>query len=71
MITAKVEFYEDAAGEHRWRLRALNGKIIAASGEGFTRERDAIRSFANVKNSMYEAWEAFLSGDDDLEVVES
>lgn len=30
------EFYEDAAGEHRWRRLAANNEIVAASSEGFT-----------------------------------
>ncbi len=30
-----VETYEDAAGEHRWRLVAPNGEPIADSGEGY------------------------------------
>lgn len=36
--------YQDAAGEWRWRLVAVNGKIVADSGEGYTRASDAERA---------------------------
>jgi uncharacterized protein YegP (UPF0339 family) len=39
------EVYEDRAGEHRWRLRADNGEIVADSGEGYSDRssaRDAV-----------------------------
>ena len=42
---ATFELFEDAAGEHRWRLRHRNGNIVADSGEGYASEsgaRDAI-----------------------------
>lgn len=47
--TGKLEFYIDAKGEHRWRLRASNGKIIAASTEGYYEKRNAE---ANVKSVL-------------------
>ena len=27
----KIEIYQDAAGEWRWRLKARNGRIVAMS----------------------------------------
>src|SRR5262245_39661466 len=30
----KLEFYEDAAKTHRWRLKASNGDIVAAATSG-------------------------------------
>lgn len=39
-----VERYEDEAGEHRWRIVAGNGEIIATSSEGYTDKRDRDRS---------------------------
>lgn len=39
----KIEVYEDAVGEWRWKLLALNGEIIAAS-EGYSRAHDAERA---------------------------
>lgn len=40
--------YEDSAGLFRWRLLAANNRIIADSGEGYSRERDARRAATNV-----------------------
>lgn len=44
----KFEVYKDNAGEHRWRLRAGNGKIVADSGEGYTRHEDAHRAIKDL-----------------------
>lgn len=38
----RVELYEDAKGEHRWRAKDTNGRIVADSGEGYVN-----RSFAS------------------------
>jgi len=32
----KWEMYADKRGEHRWRRRATNGKIVGSSCEGYT-----------------------------------
>lgn len=40
---ATVEFYIDDAGEHRWRAKAANGRIVATSAEGYGRMRDAVK----------------------------
>lgn len=32
--------YKDLAGEYRWRYQAVNGKIIADSGEGYKTKKD-------------------------------
>jgi uncharacterized protein YegP (UPF0339 family) len=32
----------------RWRLLAGNGRLIAESGEGYTRRRDAVRAVRTV-----------------------
>lgn len=42
----KLEFYEDDAGEYRWRLAAINGNIVATSGEGYANREDC-RDIAN------------------------
>lgn len=34
------EIYEDAKKEFRWRLKAGNGQVIAASGQGYKDKRD-------------------------------
>lgn len=38
----EFEFYEDANGETRWRLKAGNHKTVAASGEGYRNRQDAV-----------------------------
>lgn len=40
----RFELYEDAVGEHRWRVVAGNGEIIGASTEGYVNEDDAVRN---------------------------
>lgn len=35
------QFYEDKAGEYRWRLKDTNGAIVADSGEGYGSRKDA------------------------------
>ncbi|MFC6786665.1 YegP family protein [Halobaculum halobium] len=48
----RFETYEDAAGDHRWRLVAANGEPIADSGEGYssrsalTEAVDRVREYA-------------------------
>ena len=39
-MTATLEIYKDKRGNWRWRLRANNGKIIAASTEGYQNKCD-------------------------------
>jgi uncharacterized protein len=41
--TMKFLIFRDAAGEWRWRCKARNGRIIAESGEGYTRKAMAIK----------------------------
>lgn len=38
------ELYRDSKQEWRWRLRAINGRIIAESGEAFNDRGNAIDS---------------------------
>jgi uncharacterized protein YegP (UPF0339 family) len=34
------EFYEDAKGEQRWRLKASNGQVVASSSQGYRARAD-------------------------------
>lgn len=54
-----VEFYEDKAGEWRWRLKGANGEIVA-HGEGHDSESDAKRAFLTA---------AFLAEDSVTEIA--
>lgn len=38
-----AEFYEDSAGETRWRVKAGNNRTLGNSGEGYHNEIDAYR----------------------------
>jgi len=40
--------YTDAKREGRWRLVGRNGKVLADSGEGYTRRRDAVRAVRTI-----------------------
>jgi len=35
-----IERYIDEDGDFRWRYRAVNGKVVAVSGEGYNNMRD-------------------------------
>jgi len=54
---AKFQIYEDRAGEHRWRLKALNGEIVCVS-EGYSSKQNAENSVdwtkANAKDASVE-----------------
>lgn len=44
MGKARVEVYEDTAGEYRWSLLAANNAIVADSAEGYTTRHGAKRA---------------------------
>lgn len=46
---AHFEVYEDAKGEHRWRLVARNGLTVADSGEGYKRQGGALDAVYRVR----------------------
>jgi uncharacterized protein YegP (UPF0339 family) len=39
-----VEIYKSADNEYRWRMKSINGKIVADSGEGYSRKDSAINA---------------------------
>lgn len=39
----KFEMFKDSSGQHRWRLKAANGEIIA-SGEAYRNRQDCINA---------------------------
>lgn len=47
-----LQVYRDVAGGYRWRLVATNRKVLADSGEAYTRRRDAARAARTVIVSM-------------------
>jgi len=48
---ARFELYEDAGGQHRFRLRHRNGNIVASSGEGYTRRHNAQKGLESVRRN--------------------
>ena len=46
----KWEFYQDTAGQWRWRRIAPNGKIVGASSEVFSSKQSCIE---NAKRNGY------------------
>lgn len=47
----KFHIYKDSAGEWRWRLKAVNGRIIADSGEGYSTKQGCLDDVDRVKAS--------------------
>lgn len=43
MSDLRVEFYSDAMGDIRWRVKSPNGNILADGGQGYSRMIDARR----------------------------
>lgn len=41
----RVEFYQDDAGEFRFRIVAKNNKILAVSSEGYKNSEDCFKAF--------------------------
>jgi len=58
------EFYEDKAGEHRWRCKASNGEIIAAAHEGYKQKASSV---ANAERHGYNGNPNNLGGGDKWE----
>ncbi len=48
---ATFEVFQDRADEWRWRLRHRNGNILADSGEGYSRRKDAINGLESVQRN--------------------
>lgn len=51
MKRPRFTVYQSRDG-YRWRLIASNNRLIAESGEAYTRERDAWRAIKAVKRAM-------------------
>lgn len=48
----QFEIYKDQKSEWRWRLRAVNGNILAVSSEGYVHKADCETCISIVKNSQ-------------------
>ena len=49
---ATVELFEDEAGEHRWRLRHRNGRLLAIATDGFASRSNAVANLNRVKRHL-------------------
>ncbi len=47
-MTGKFELYRDAAGKFRFRLKASNGQVIAAS-QGYASKKSALEGIESVR----------------------
>ena len=61
MVEPQFEIYKDVAGEYRFRLRAPNGEIIAAS-EGYKSKDGCKNGIASVKENAPKAMIQDLTG---------
>lgn len=53
MKYAKVQFYRDRKGEHRWTLLAPNGLKIADCAEGYSSASNCKRAYARVAHYVF------------------
>jgi uncharacterized protein YegP (UPF0339 family) len=53
--TLKFETYQDKKEEHRWRLKATNGQVIATSGQGYKDKRDCENAIDVIKKGAEKA----------------
>ena len=42
----RPEYYVDASGKHRWRLKSRNGELFGAAHQGFVTKQEAQKNFA-------------------------
>jgi uncharacterized protein YegP (UPF0339 family) len=52
---AKFEVYEDTAKAFRWRLKAINGQLIAASSKGYKEKGDCEKVVDAIKKGIVRA----------------
>ena len=48
----KIQVYEDAAKQYRWRIKAANGRIVGDSGEGYTNRSNARRAAEDARSRI-------------------
>ena len=45
----EFDVYEDEKKEHRWRVKAANGQVLAVASEGYKAKADAEKAIASIK----------------------
>ena len=53
-MAGKFELYKDRAGKYRFRLKASNGQVIAAS-EGYNRKTIALNGIESIRKNVPKA----------------
>jgi uncharacterized protein YegP (UPF0339 family) len=61
LIRPKLTLYRDPYGDWRWRLQARNGRIVAASEEGFSRRPRAQAKGERVARATYGDFEVVVA----------
>ena len=51
----KYDVYEDDKKEHRWRLKAGNGQVVASSSESYKAKADAEKAVESIKANAAKA----------------
>lgn len=55
---ADVEYYQDARGEWRWRMKDADGKIVGAACEGYNAKADCEKNARRGKNAK-DKWDFY------------
>ena len=63
-MAGKFELYQDKAGKYRFRLKASNGQVVAAS-QAYESKASALAGIESVKSSSADATTVEVSGDDE------
>ena len=53
MTTIDIEFYKDKSENHRWRIKAENGRIIGSSSQGFASKQKAQENASLLHDALY------------------
>ena len=51
----RIEVYKDLLNKWRWRYISKNGRIMADSGQGYTRRYECLKSLYKVMDYLEEA----------------
>ena len=49
----KFIIYQDKAKKWRWRLKARNGRIVADSGQGYSRKESMLKTIYSIRWCIY------------------
>jgi len=62
-MAGKFELFQDKAGKYRFRLKASNGQVVAAS-QAYESKASALAGIESVKSSSVDAPTVEVTGDD-------